>query len=157
MKKFFTLFALLSVGLSAWAETYKLELREKDDNEEDYVYFSYAMKEGTNGIYTLDKYVYLDEPEYCEWYNGNDWVESYKPIKYRFVVTKNDAIVSELPYTIEDVERGGWYLFYFRYTPESGLYLDKSEGPLFDIIITDDLSFATEGTLEIEEEIVEGE
>ena len=152
MKKFFTLFALLSVGLSAWAQTYMLELREKDDKEEDNVYLSYAMKEGTNGIYTLDKYVYLDEPENCEWYNGNEWVLGYKPINYRFVVTKNDAILSELPYTIEDVESAGWYLFYFRYTSESGLYLDKSEGPLSDIIITDDLSFATEGTIEIKEE-----
>ncbi len=152
MKKFFTLFALLSVGLSAWAQTYKLELREKDDNEEDFVYFSYAMKEGTNGIYTLDKYVYLDEPEYCEWYNGNDWVLGYKPINYRFVVTKNDAIVSELPYTIEDVERGGWYLFYFRYTPERGLYYDEdiSEGPLFDINLTDDLSIAIGESYEAE-------
>ena len=34
MKKLITLFALLSVVLSAWAQTYKLELREKDDNEE---------------------------------------------------------------------------------------------------------------------------
>ena len=156
MKKFFTLFALLSVSLSAWAQTYMLELREMTE-EGDFVYFSYAMKEGTNGIYTLDKYVYLDGPE--EIYNEEEgYNEPGAPIEYKFVVKENnDVIVSELPYPIEDVESAGWYLFYFRYTPERGLYydLENSEGPVFDIIITDDLSFATEGTLEIEEENIE--
>ena len=146
MKKFFTLFALLSVGLSAWAQTYTLELHELTE-EEEFVYFSHAMKEGTNGIYTLHKYVYLYGPE--EIYNEEEgYDEPGDPIEYQFVVKdNNNERVDVLPYPIGDVESAGWYLFYFRYTPESGLYLDKSEGPLFDIIITDDLSFAIEGTL----------
>lgn len=154
MKKFFTLFALLSVGLSAWAQTYTLELHELTE-EEEFVYFSHAMKEGTNGIYTLDKYVYLYGPE--EIYNEEEgYDEPGDPIEYQFVVKdNNNERVDVLPYPIGDVESAGWYLFYFRYTPESGLYLDNSEGPLFEIIITDDLSFATEGTLEIEEENIE--
>ncbi len=57
MKKFFTLFALLSVGLSAWAQTYTLTCREGFS-------FSEEMKDNGDGTYSLRKLFYFNSNRY---------------------------------------------------------------------------------------------
>lgn len=63
MKKFFTLFALLSVGLSASAQTYTLTCRDLSFSEE--------MKDNGDGTYSLRKLFYFNSNRYL--FEAGDW------------------------------------------------------------------------------------
>lgn len=160
MKKFFTLFALLSVGLSAWAQEYVLT---RNDGE-----FSETMKANGDGTYSLRKLFYLtngnsedpwfdpEDPEY-ESEEGND-------TEYVFWV----GDICRASFWMGNGSETGWYDLTFTFDPSIPVVEDEgpltitvnegtievSEGNLGQtettIHFTDDLSFAIEGTFEQE-------
>ena len=144
MKKFFTLFALLSVGLSAWAQTYMLSCENLDD-------FNFEMKDNGDGTYSLRKFVYL---RYENQDGEKPLAEEY--ISYTFIA--GGEATTEIPmgeFWVDDnhFQRfTGWYDLNFIYDPNEGIFgLDiEVNGPLDEIKLTDDLSFAIEGPLEQE-------
>ena len=157
MKKFFSLFALLSVGLSAWAQEYVLE---RNDGE-----FSGTMKANGDGTYSLRKLFYLtndnsvdpyydpDDPDY-EPEEGND-------TEYVFWV----GDICRASFWMGNGRETGWYDLTFTFDPS--IPVVEYEGPLTitvneetvevyegnwgqtesTIHFSDDLSFAIEGTL----------
>jgi hypothetical protein len=117
MKKFFTLFALLSVGLSASAQTYTLTSRDLN--------FSEQMKNNGDGTFSLRKIFYLDFKKISEYtWEAGDW-------GWQFLSSSEHET--------------GWYDLSFIYKPSNdNLSLTINERTSrSDIFLSDDATFGT--------------
>lgn len=146
MKKFFTLFALLSVGLSAWAQTYTLY-----SNHFDYS-FSYEMNDMKNGTYSLTKLVLLTNNEYYFWVKDQNNDDK-----------ASQGVQLENSYWDDYIGEPGWYALTFTFNPSnSALTITVNEGTVVEttvydlnitkIFLSDDVTF---GTYSLEEFIGE--
>lgn len=165
MKKLFTLFALLSVGLSAWAETYVLHCGSFEYE------FDYVMNDMKDGTYSLTKLVYLisegetdedgfvEETEYpFQVYDINDYETDGHP---KAECDFNLGTIWPTDHSHFDRETG-WYALTFTFNSRtSKLTITENKGTVevyegnlgqteSTIHFSDDLSFAMEGTLEQE-------
>lgn len=129
MKKFFTLFALLSVGLSAWAQDYTLRWEEQES------YF--PMKKIEEGKYSVRKIILTDTN-----LPGFDVLDSdYKSVYHEYV---------QLWDYID--EEGGWIdLTFTYYKNDNRLEVSHNEGTVVSegwnttINLSDDVTIGSEG------------
>lgn len=122
MKKFFTLFALLSVSLSAWADDlYRLEFRELNGP----LIFAHDIK--LNHVYSM--FVYLSNADET-WYD----IDVYQG---------DEIIINDKKIDLS----GGWYKFMFHLNSTTELNFEMEKGPISEIEFTDGSIFANAGPI----------